>query len=150
MLIKINALVVKQMINSRLAVSVHILALIATHPDQALSSDYIAGSVNTNPVVIRRLIGSLRQAGLLSTVAGKTGATLTKDPQDITLLMIYRAVEPKETLFSMHEQPNPACPVGRDIQSTLNQSFTRAQQALEAELGNETLSDILHRLVRSR
>ena len=150
MLITLNALVVKQMINSRLAVSVHILALIATHPDQALSSDYIAGSVNTNPVVIRRLIGSLRQAGLLSTVAGKSGATLTKDPQDITLLMIYRAVEPKEALFSMHEQPNPACPVGRDIQSTLNQSFTRAQQALEAELGTETLADILHRLVRTR
>jgi len=64
--------------------------------------------------------------------------------------MIYRAVEPKETLFSMHEQPNPACPVGRDIQSTLNQSFTRAQQALEAELGTETLADILHRLVRTR
>ncbi|MGE6555744.1 Rrf2 family transcriptional regulator [Exiguobacterium artemiae] len=138
------------MINSRLAVSVHILALIATHPDQALSSEYIAGSVNTNPVVIRRLTGLLRQAGLLQTVAGKTGATLTKDPAGITLLMIYRAVEPKETLFSMHEQPNPACPVGRNIQSTLDETFVRAQRALEAELEAETLSDILHRLATAR
>ncbi|MDI3235768.1 Rrf2 family transcriptional regulator [Exiguobacterium antarcticum] len=138
------------MINSRLAVSVHILALIATHPDQALSSEYIAGSVNTNPVVIRRLTGLLRHAGLLKTVAGKTGATLTKDPAAITLLMVYRAVEPKETLFSMHEHPNPACPVGRNIQSTLDDTFVRAQQALEAELEAETLSDIIHRLATAR
>ncbi|AFS70556.1 Rrf2 family transcriptional regulator [Exiguobacterium antarcticum] len=138
------------MINSRLAVSVHILALIATHPDQALSSEYIAGSVNTNPVVIRRLTGLLRHAGLLKTVAGKTGATLTKDPAAITLLMVYRAVEPKETLFSMHEHPNPACPVGRNIQSTLDDTFVRAQQALEAELEAETLSDVIHRLAIAR
>lgn len=138
------------MINSRLAVSVHILALIATHPDQALSSEYIAGSVNTNPVVIRRLTGLLRHAGLLKTVAGKTGATLTKDPAAITLLMIYRAVEPKETLFSIHEQPNPACSVGRNIQPTLDDTFVRAQQALEAELEAETLSDIIHRLATAR
>ncbi|MCT4780854.1 Rrf2 family transcriptional regulator, partial [Exiguobacterium antarcticum] len=112
--------------------------------------EYIAGSVNTNPVVIRRLTGLLRQAGLLQTVAGKTGATLTKDAAAITLLMVYRAVEPKETLFSMHEHPNPACPVGRNIQSTLDDTFVRAQQALEAELEAETLSDVIHRLAIAR
>lgn len=138
------------MINSRLAVSVHILSLIASHPDQAMSSEFIAGSVNTNPVVIRRLTGSLRQAGLLATTAGKSGAMLTKRPEDITLLMIYRAVESKDNLFSMHEHPNPACPVGRNIQSTLDNTFMRAQRALEAELEAETLADVMHHLAQAR
>lgn len=135
------------MINSRLAVAVHILALISSSEEQPMSSEIIAGSVNTNPVVIRRLTGLLRKAGLLKTQAGRTGAILTLKPEDITLLMIYRAVEPKEDLFMIHESPNPNCPIGREIQGALETTFSRAQQALEAELAAETLADVVHRLI---
>lgn len=134
------------MINSRLAVAVHILALISSSEGEPLSSEMIASSVNTNPVVIRRLTGLLRKAGLLETQAGRTGAILTKQPENITLLMVYRAVEPKEDLFMIHESPNPDCPIGREIQTTLETTFSRAQRALEAELAAETLADVINRL----
>lgn len=89
--------VVKNMINSRLAVAIHILSLIST--DERASSDMIAGSVNTNPVVVRRTISQLKKAGILTSRAGVPGASLKKDPSEIALLEVYRAVQNKEELL---------------------------------------------------
>lgn len=130
------------MINTRFSVAVHILSLLATKPDQRLSSSYMAASVNTNPVVIRRISGMLKQAGLLQTKPGASGALITRSPEDITLLDIYRAVQQDDLLFSTHSSPNPDCPVGRNIQNTLDESFKRAQNAMEAELQKQTLADV--------
>ena len=134
------------MINSRLAVAIHIMVLLASNPRETVSSEWMAGSVNTNPVVIRRIMGMLRKAGLLTSSAGKTGAELTKEPSDTTLLDIFKAVEPKDELFAIHEKPNPACPVGRNIQSALDLTFTRVQTAMEEELRSQSLQDVMNTL----
>ncbi|MFT8871777.1 MAG: Rrf2 family transcriptional regulator [Sporolactobacillus sp.] len=134
------------MINSRVAVAVHSLALLASKPHEDLASDYIAGSVNTNAVVIRRIFGMLRKAGLIRTVAGKPGAVLAKPPGEMTLLDVYLAVEPQEQIFALHANPNPNCPVGKGISAVLEDAFGGAQQALETKLSAVTIADILARL----
>lgn len=81
------------MVNSRFSVAIHILSLIATTSDKSiLTSDFIAGSVNTNPVVVRRMIGVLKKAGLLSSHSGMAGYELLVEPKDLTLLAIYQAI----------------------------------------------------------
>lgn len=135
-------------ISSRFAVAIHILSLLETNKTGRNTSDYIAGSVNTNPVVIRRIMGMLNKAGLVVTSPGVAGATLTRSADRITLLDVYRAVQadPREELFAMHEQPNPHCQVGRNIQGALESTFLQAQQAMENELGKVTLEQIVNRM----
>ncbi|MCY7769043.1 Rrf2 family transcriptional regulator [Bacillus haynesii] len=132
------------MVNTRLSVAIHILSLIAANPRE--SSEMIAGSVNTNPVVIRRMISQLKKGGILKSRPGVAGATLKRDPEDISLLDIYRAVQPQEELFAIHDKPNPNCPVGRQIQTTLDQTFHSVQQAMENELASKSLKDVLTHL----
>ncbi|UTR13219.1 Rrf2 family transcriptional regulator [Salipaludibacillus sp. LMS25] len=134
------------MINTRLSVAIHILALIATQQGKALSSDFIAGSVNTNPVVVRRLSSLLKKAGILTSKPGQPGAKLIKEPENISLLDVYKAVQTHDDLFSIHEKPNPRCDIGSRIQVTLDTTFVRVQQAMEQELANQTLGDILNDL----
>ncbi|GGL52799.1 Rrf2 family transcriptional regulator [Sporolactobacillus putidus] len=134
------------MINTRVAVAIHILALIASKPHDDLASDYIASSVNTHPVVIRRILGMLRKADLIRTSAGKAGAALTSPPSEISLFLVYRAVEPDNELFSVHENPNPHCPVGKRINAVLDEAFHGAQAALEKKLASQSIQDILDHL----
>ncbi|GIN88117.1 putative HTH-type transcriptional regulator YwnA [Heyndrickxia sporothermodurans] len=135
------------MVNSRFAVAIHILSLIATTKDRdQLTSDWIASSVNTNPVVIRRISGMLRKAGILESKPGIAGSILTKAPSQITLLEVYKAVQPQEDLFSLHEKPNPECPVGKKIQSTLDDVFHSVQSAMESKLADQSLQDVLDHL----
>jgi DNA-binding IscR family transcriptional regulator len=138
-------------ISSRLSVAVHILVLLATHKDKRITSEYMAGSINTNPVVVRRIMGQLNKAGLIATNPGMPGATILRPESDISLADVYRAVEntnDEQHLFSMHESPNPNCPVGRNIQTSLEGSFARAQSALEQELSKVSLGDIVMNIVQ--
>lgn len=134
------------MINSRFAVAIHILSLVATGPREQMTSEYMAASVNTNAVVIRRISAMLRKAGLIETSVGIPGSILTKSPEDITLLDVYKAVLDKKELFAIHDETNPQCTVGKHIQSALEDSFARAQQAMENELAKQTLHDIMTHL----
>lgn len=134
------------MVNSRFAVAIHILVLIASRPHDDLPSDYIASSVNTNPVVIRRILGMLRQAGLIRTSIGKAGAVLAKEPSRISLLEVYQAVERDSELFAVHENPNPHCPVGKRINAVLNEAFHSAQSALENKLAAQNIQGIMDHL----
>ncbi len=132
-------------ISSRFSVGVHVLTLLATSPPgELLTSDRMAGSVNTNPVVIRRILGQLKQAGLVEVRAAAGGTYLRRDPAAITLLDVYRAVAVvDERLFSVHEKPNPHCVVGRNIQTALDGTLQRAQAALEQELAATTLAQVV-------
>ncbi len=134
------------MINTRFSVAVHIISLIASTPTEQHSSEWIAGSVNTNAVVIRRITGLLKRAGLVTTTPGVAGITLKKCPSDISLLEIYHAVILDDALFSVHQDTNPNCPVGRNIQSALNDTFYDAQQAMEQVLANKTVADVIANL----
>ena len=128
--------------NSRFAVAVHILTLIATRDGEPVASDYIAASVNTNASLIRRLLSQLARAGLTTAQMGSGGGALLARPADrITLRDVYRAVAEGD-VFGLHrERPNPACPVGRNIQALLEIRFDAAARALEAELARTTIAD---------
>jgi Rrf2 family protein len=130
--------------NSRFAFAVHILTLIAQGEGEPVTSEYIAGSVNTNPSLVRRILTQLTRAGLTTARMGTGGGALLARPADrITLRDVYRAVDDGE-LFALHrERPNPACPVGRNIQATLESRFDAATRALEAELDRTTIADAL-------
>lgn len=132
-------------ISSRFTVAVHILSLIDFDRDTLCTSEWIAGSVNTNPVVIRRIMGMLKKAGLVNVTAGTGGASLTKSLEDITLLDVYRSVEVVEAgeLFQFQESPNPNCPVGANIQSVLEIILVEAQEAMEKVLANVTMKAIV-------
>ncbi len=132
-------------ISSRFSVAVHVLTLLATNPvGELLTSDRMAGSVNTNPVVIRRILGQLKKAGLVEVRPAAGGTYLRRDPAAITLLDVYRAVDVvEERLFSVHEKPNPNCVVGRSIQAALDGTLGRAQAALEQELAATTLAQVV-------
>ncbi|CAM4198677.1 Rrf2 family transcriptional regulator [Paenibacillus alkaliterrae] len=132
------------MTSNRFAVAVHILTLLDTNKSARLTSDYIAGSVNTNPVVIRRIIGMLNKAGLVATSAGVAGAVMTRSASEITLYDIYCAVHNngQDELFAIHEKPNPECPVGRHIQSSIESAFNEAQKAMELKLSHIKLAQI--------
>ena len=104
-------------ITSRFTVAVHTLLVINAFQDKVkTTSEFIASSVNVNPVVIRRTMQSLKAAGMIDVKAGSGGARLARRPEDITLFDVYSAVDSVEgDLFHFHENPNPACPVGRNI-----------------------------------
>lgn len=129
--------------NSRFATAVHILTLVAQGEGQPVTSELIAGSVNTNPSLVRRLLSQLTRAGLTASQMGAGGGALLARPADtITLRDVYRAVDEGE-VFAMHrEQPNPECPVGRNIQALLATRFDAATRALERELERTTLADM--------
>ncbi|BFH60710.1 MULTISPECIES: Rrf2 family transcriptional regulator [Paenibacillus] len=139
-------------ISSRFSVAIHILCLLAINKDKATNtSEYIAGSVNTNPVVIRKVMSMLKGAGLVHVRAGVAGAELAKELQEITLLDVYKAVNvvAENDLFSSHEHPNPECIVGRNIQHSLTKQFSAAQKAMEHSLEIVTLADVVHDILMS-
>jgi Rrf2 family protein len=133
--------------NSRFTITVHVLTLLA-QAKAPLSSTYIAGSVNTNPVTIRRVVGELRQAGLVETIPGSAGgAVLRRPPEQITLNDVYQMVK-EETFFGLHpSQPNPECPVGRNIQAVLLQVFAETDRQVADWLRSISIADLLTRVV---
>ena len=136
--------------SSRLPIAVHVLLCIHTFDGQEkLTSDFLAGSVNVNPVMIRNTLGKLKAAGLVKVDAGIGGAHLTKEPKDISLLDVFLAVEEEEALFRFHENPNPACPVGRNVHSVLDGKLDAADDAMRAQLASVSLQTLIEDL-RSR
>lgn len=132
--------------SSRFAVGVHMLALLALEA-RPVPSAYIAGSVNTNPAVIRRILVQLGKAGFTRSILGATGGTMLARPAvAISLLDVYRAVEEPGVLSLHRNGPNPACEVGRNITAVLGGIFNHAQQAMESVVGALTLQDILDQL----
>ena len=130
--------------NSRFAVAVHLLTLLEQSGGEPVTSEYLAGSANTNPSLVRRLLGMLARAGLTMAQLGTGGGALLARPASaITLLDVHRAVD-DGAIFALHrERPNPACPIGRNIQGVLEHRIDAATRALEAELARTTIADIL-------
>jgi Rrf2 family protein len=133
------------MLSSKLTVGVHILTLLALTPDQPQTSEYIAGSVNTNPVVIRRLLGRLREAGIAESQGGIGGGWRLKVAAGrITLLDVLRAVEPQGETIALHRsEPNPLCPVGRNIQGILTAVYGEVERRMDEQLAKATIAGIL-------
>ena len=138
--------------NSRLTIAVHALAWMALaqrRGQPVLTSEQVAASVNTNPVIIRRSLGDLRRAGLVAVRHGAgAGWSLTRAPAEITLLDVYHAVA-AEPLFALHHTvPNLSCPVGKGIRPTLGAVYGRVERAVCDELADTSIADILRRTLR--
>ena len=124
--------------------AVHVLAVLAYKEGDRVTSALLAGSVNTNPVMIRRLLLTLQRAKLVETCKGAgSGSRLSRSPGRINLAEIYRAVESAEPFATPSRKPNAACPVGHCIRETLDRVFTSAQGALERDLEKTTLAAVI-------
>lgn len=133
-------------ISSRFTLAVHIFVCIDTFKDEhKVTSDFLAGSTNVNPVIVRKLLGQLKAAGLVEVARGTGGASIPKPLGEITFLDIYHAVECIENgeLFHFHENPNPNCPVGKNIHTVLDERLIQVQKAMEDELASITLEDVV-------
>ena len=130
--------------SSRLTIATHILLCIEIFKeDYKVTSNFLAGSINVNPVIIRNVLGLLSSAGIIEIKAGVGGASLAKSPDEITLLDIFKAVEKEESLFHFHENPNPQCPVGRNVHNIMDSKLDTIQSAMENELSKITLSQLI-------
>jgi DNA-binding IscR family transcriptional regulator len=124
--------------------AVHVLTVLAYKEGDRVTSAFLAGSVNTNPVIIRRLLLALQRANLVETNKGAgAGSRLSRSPGRINLAESYRAVEDCEPFASPSRKPNAACPVGHCIQAALDKVFASAQQALERDLEKTTLAGLI-------
>ena len=134
-------------IGSKFTIGVHIITAIDYFKElDRVNSEFLAGSIGVNPVIVRTVISQLREAGILRTQRGSSGAELVKRLDEITLYDVYQAVgsvNKEEGLFHFHEQPNPDCPVGRNIHQVLDQRLVEAQKAMEEQLQSVTLAEIV-------
>ncbi|MET4644815.1 Rrf2 family transcriptional regulator [Streptomyces sp. NPDC006539] len=133
--------------NSRLTIAAHALAWIGLYQRQGhevATSEQIGSSANTNPVVIRRLLGELRRAGLVESRRGVgAGWSLTRGLESMTLLDVYEAVE-DGPLFAMHRAaPDEGCVVGHGIQPAMQGIYAGIEETLRSELARVTLEDVL-------
>ena len=133
-------------ISSRFTLAVHIIACIDVFKDDyKVTSDFLAGSTNVNPVIIRKILGQLKAGGLVEVARGSGGASIAKPLDEISFLDIYHAVEcvEKGELFHFHENPSADCPVGRNIHGVLDDKLIRVQKAMEDELSSITMEDVI-------
>ena len=134
-------------ITSKFTVAVHILTCIDIFGGQMrVTSDFLSGSTGVNAVIVRNVLGQLRNAGIVETRQGSGGAHLAKALDAITLYDIYKAVDcidDDEGLFHFHENPNVECPVGRNIHKAMDGRLAAAQAALENELKSTTLAQVV-------
>lgn len=132
-------------ISSRFTVALHIFICVETFKDQyKITSDFLAGSINTNPVVIRKILTQLKNAGLITVARGTGGINPTRPLNEITFYDVYEAIEPVENgdLFNFHTSPNPQCPVGRNIHNLLDDKLKAIQLAMEDEMKKYTIDDL--------
>jgi Rrf2 family protein len=134
--------------NSRFTIAVHVLTFLALAGNEPTPSDYIAESASTHPVVVRRILSSLRRAGLVTAQPGTGGGSiLARPPADITLLDVYRATTDKD-LFALHPRsPNPTCACGGNIQPVLRGVFGAAESAMENVLSGITIAHVADEIV---
>jgi Rrf2 family protein len=140
--------------STRLAVALHVLVALA-HAGRrgggGATSEQIASSVSTNPVVVRRILGALSRAGLVTGQGGRSGGyQLARDPARIHLDVVHRAVEP-DGVLTLHENPeNKACIVSCGIKGAIGGLFAGAEKALQRELRRTTVADLVTQVEKHR
>jgi Rrf2 family protein len=125
--------------------ALHILVLLAEFTDQKLTSEQIAKSVGCNPVMVRNLLLKLKEAGLVATRRGIGGSVLMKSPEDITIWMVYQAVDASsfDGFIGLHPNPSLQCPVGKNIYSLLENPYGRIKDGMREAMEAITLQQLL-------
>ncbi|MGY5275686.1 Rrf2 family transcriptional regulator [Lactiplantibacillus plantarum] len=134
-------------VSTRFSDSIHLLAYIKIYADTKLTSDAIARSIETSPVVVRRLMSKLRQAGLITTTPGTAQPALAKPLSQISLLSVFYAIEGDKPLLAVDPKTNPDGIVGGNIQTVLKQYYQDAQTAAEARLAKTSLQDVVDNIL---
>ena len=133
-------------ITSKFTIAAHIIAAIDYFKDsEKVTSNFLAGSVGANPVIVRNVMGNLKESGIIAISQGKSGISLAKELSKITFYDVYKAVDcvDDEGLFHFHENPNINCPVGRNIHIAMDEKLQRIQSVMENELSRITMSDVV-------
>lgn len=134
-------------ISSRFTIAIHMFACMETFGrDYKITSDFLASSINVNPVIIRKILSQLKNAGLIEVARGTGGTTATRPIDQITFYDVYLAVDLLEEgeLFHFHENPNIQCPVGKNIHSALDDKLRYIQEAMEKEMKKYTIADVVN------
>lgn len=130
--------------NTRFATAIHIMTLLAESPQEWLTSEWMAGSININPVIVRKELSVLKEAGMIISRQGKEGGSrIAKNADIIKISDIYLAVKNTEVLGKKNNNPNPACSVGKEINKHLQTLFSETDQLVLTFLGNKTLQEFL-------
>lgn len=139
-------------ISSRFSIALHILACTEIYQDEhRITSEFLAESVQSHPVVIRRIISQLKKTGLLEVGKGTAGARLAKPCEEISLLEVFEAVHAinNNRLFLIHTPFNTADPVGNIMHEVLDPRLLDIQRVLEKKLDKMTMADIVKDLRRA-
>jgi Rrf2 family protein len=130
--------------NTRMATAVQILCVIAWKGPAATTSEVVARSLRTNPVVVRRLLKAMQRHGLVDIRPGKDGGVqLARAPAEITLEQIHQAVEADADLFALRPRGNPNCPVDARMPDLLGPVFAAAGSAVRQTLGRTSLASLV-------
>ncbi|MFV0362351.1 MAG: Rrf2 family transcriptional regulator [Suipraeoptans sp.] len=135
-------------INTKCSLALHILLVVAVFSEQVkMTSENIAKSTGSNPVIIRNILGSLKRAGLVTVHRGSGGTELAMPPENINILAVYSSVDPSSMkgLIGLHPNPSKECPVGSRIHRLLEGPYDDIREAMQATMKNHTLADLLER-----
>ena len=132
-------------ISTKFTIAIHVLAAVDFFgKDRKVTSEFLAASIGSNPVIIRNIMSDLQNAGIIATKRGPGGIEIVKPLDQITFYDVYEAVEKnKDHLFNFHDNPNPACPVGRNIHDALDGRLADAQNNFENDLKRYNMADVL-------
>ena len=133
-------------ITSKFTIAAHIIAAIDYFKDsEKVTSNFLAGSVGANPVIVRNVMGNLKESGIIAISQGKSGVSLAKGLDEITFYDVYKAVDcvDNDGLFHFHENPNINCPVGKNIHIAMDDKLHRVQSIMENELSRITMADVV-------
>lgn len=132
-------------ISTKFTIAIHVLAAVDFFgKDRKVTSGFLAASIGSNPVIIRNIMSDLQDAGIIATKRGPGGIEIVKPLDQITFYDVYEAVEKnKDHLFNFHDNPNPACPVGRNIHDALDGRLADAQKNFENDLKRYNMADVL-------
>ena len=143
--------VIEMQITSRFTIAIHALAFIDLFQDEMrVTSNVLSNSIQANPVIIRTVLGKLKEAGMIDARQGSGGSRLAKPLEEISFYDVYKAVDPinEEGLFHFHENPHPACVVGGNIHAALDGKLQKVQESMENELKQIHMSDVVDDLIR--
>jgi DNA-binding IscR family transcriptional regulator len=139
-------------ISTKFTIAIHILtATRYFEGQQKITSRFLASSIGANPVIVRNIMLQLQEAEIITVKRGPGGITINRPLSEITYLDIYKAVETnsQENLFHFHENPNPKCPVGKNIHKALDQSLRDIQSDFEKDLASHNIEEVLQNIEKA-